>query len=636
MAIRVALHHNTHYRFDRPVNLSPHEIRLRPAGHCRTPIHSYSLKVRPADHFINWQQDPYGNYVARLVFPKPTTELELRVDLVAEMTVINPFDFFVESYAENYPFAYPTPLVKELAPFFEIEPCGPLLQGWLERFRHSQLQHPIQITDFLVSLNQHVQRDIEYIVRLEPGIQTCEETLGAGRGSCRDTAWLVVQILRNLGLAARFVSGYLIQLVADIKPLDGPVGPPQDFTDLHAWAEVYIPGAGWVGLDATSGLLAGEGHIPLTCTAIPASSAPVTGSTDPCESQFDFTMSITRVHEDPRVTKPFTDWQWQEIMALGEKVDAELKAGDVRLTMGGEPTFVSVDDMDGKEWNFTVLSPAKRQLAGDLIKRLKTRFTQGALLHYGQGKWYPGESLPRWALNCYWRADGKPVWHDATLLADDAMNYGYHVNNAERFVSVLAQRLGVDPAFIIPAYEDPCHYGMEMNQLPINIDLFQKDLKDTQQRSTLARIADAEQRLKETVGYVLPLKVKRVRKSLNPVTWLSSPWPLRREHLFLLPGESPMGLRIPLKSLPWVAPEDKEIDHERDPLEAREPLTDLSCDQDSDRTSNPEQKKKASKSVKHEPSAKEIVRTALCVEPRQGRLYLFMPPCHTWKITWRW
>src|SRR5574337_1649607 len=115
MSIRVALSHKTHYRFDRPVSLSPHEIRLRPAPHCRTRIHSYSLNVRPTDHFINWQQDPYGNYLARLVFPERATELDVVVDLVADMTVINPFDFFIEPFAERFPFAYQPQLAKELA-----------------------------------------------------------------------------------------------------------------------------------------------------------------------------------------------------------------------------------------------------------------------------------------------------------------------------------------------------------------------------------------------------------------------------------------------------------------------------------------------------------------------------------------
>src|SRR5438093_101679 len=414
MSIHVALNHQTHYRYDRRVALSPHIVRLRPAPHCRTPVLSYSLALMPSKHFINWQQDPHGNYLARIVFPEKTRELSIDVDLVAEMSVFNPFDFFLEPSAERFPFPYEPWLGKELAPFLEVAPPGPRLRGYLEGIDGRDAP----TMDFLVDLNQRLSKHIKYIIRLEPGVQTPEETLSLGSGSCRDSGWLLVQTLRHLGLAARFVSGYLIQLAPDVKSLDGPHGPETDFCDLHAWAEVYLPGAGWIGLDPTSGLLAGEGHIPLACTADPGNAAPVIGYTDVCNVEFDFSMQVTRVHEDPRVTKPYSDAQWSAIDALGEAVDADLAAHDVRLTQGGEPTFVSIDDMDGAEWNYTALGPKKRELAEALLKRLKARFAPGGFLHYGQGKWYPGEPLPRWALGVYWRSDGEPLWHDGALLAD--------------------------------------------------------------------------------------------------------------------------------------------------------------------------------------------------------------------------
>lgn len=627
MSIRVALNHKTHYRFDRRVTLSPHEVRLRPAPHCRTRIHSYSLTIRPTDHFINWQQDPYGNHVARLVFPDKATELEVVVDLVADMTVIDPFDFFVEPSAERCPFVYPSPLAKELAPFLEVEPRGPLLGEWLERLKTADRGESNSTTDFLVRLNQRLQRDIEYVVRLEPGIQRCEQTLELRRGSCRDSGWLLVQILRHLGLAARFVSGYLIQLVADVKPLEGPSGPKQDFTDLHAWAEVYVPGAGWIGLDPTSGLLAGEGHIPLACTASPSSAAPVTGATERCESRLDVAMSVTRIHEDPRVTKPYTDDQWRAIEALGHQVDADLRAGDVRLTMGGEPTFVSIDNMDGAEWTTDALGPTKRKLAGQLLKRLTRRFAPGGLLHYGQGKWYPGEVLPRWALGCYWRMDGVPVWRDPALTADETASYGYTTDHARKFATRLAERLHLDPAFAIPAYEDAWHYLMEEQKLPVNVDPLEKDLKDPEQRSALARLLDRG--LGNVAGYVLPLKAV-VRSGLSgsgcrTAFWISGPWALRRGRLYLLPGDSPMGYRLPLGSLPWVAPADADLEFDRDPLEAREPLGPA------------EPGRRESGAVDHRQlsistgwavgkSARDVLRTALCAEVREGRLHIFMPP----------
>ena len=367
MPIRVALHHRTIYHYDRLVTLSPQTIRLRPAPHCRTPITAYSLKVEPKPHFLNWQQDPQSNFLARVVFPRPVVLFSVDVDLIAEMTVINPFDFFLEPYAEKSPFSYEPTLEHELAPFRAVRPAGPKLAAYLKTVDLSERR----TNDFLVDLNRQVQHTVKYSIRMEPGVQTSEETLTLKNGSCRDSAWLLVEILRHLGLAARFVSGYLIQLKPDLKPLDGEPGPGQDFTDLHAWTEVYLPGAGWVGLDPTSGLLAGEGHIPLAATPEPSSAAPISGGVDPCEVKFTHEMSVTRIYEDPRVTLPYTEEQWQRIQALGCRIDQDICAADMRLTMGGEPTFVSVDNMDGAEWNIAALGPQKRTLAERLLDRLR-------------------------------------------------------------------------------------------------------------------------------------------------------------------------------------------------------------------------------------------------------------------------
>ena len=218
MAIRVAINHRSLYQYDRLVNLSPHVFRLRPAVHCRTPIEAYSLKIEPDEHFINWQQDPFGNYQARVIFPAPTRALSIEVDLIANMTVINPFDFFLEANAEHFPFAYEPQLKEELAPFLEVKESGPQLTAWLADVPRTEKK----LIDFLVDINRALWEKIKYTVRMEPGVQSCEETLEKQIGSCRDTGWLLVQTLRHLGLAARFVSGYLVQLVADQKPIDGP------------------------------------------------------------------------------------------------------------------------------------------------------------------------------------------------------------------------------------------------------------------------------------------------------------------------------------------------------------------------------------------------------------------------------
>ena len=452
MSIQVALHHKTEYHYDRPVKLSPHVIRLRPAPHCRTPILSYSLKVLPAKQYLNWQQDPYSNYLARIVFLEPTRDFVVEVDLVAEMVAINPFDFFVDDEAAHYPFRYEANLAVELHPFLEIKESEPKLLELVCELRRDKMQ----INDYLVLLNQRLNKEIRYIIRMEPGVQSSEQTLTKKSGSCRDSAWLMVQLLRHLGLAARFVSGYLIQLTADMAAIEGPTGPDRDFTDLHAWAEVYLPGAGWIGLDPTSGLLAGEGHIPLACTADPQNAAPIAGSIgwekrpgvaeDELCSDFRVAMTVQRIVETPRVTKPYTEEQWLAIDRLGHAVDADLQAHDVRLTMGGEPTFVGIDDRDSPEWNTAAQGPTKRLRADMLLRRLRDHFAPGGLLHFGQGKWYPGESLPRWAFGCYWRQDGIPLWTDPHLIAADDRDYGYDAEDAQAFIANLAKRLVVDPA----------------------------------------------------------------------------------------------------------------------------------------------------------------------------------------------
>jgi uncharacterized protein (DUF2126 family)/transglutaminase-like putative cysteine protease len=607
MTIRVALHHKSHYIFDRPVVASPHEIRLRPAAHSRTPVSGYSLQIKPEKHFIHWQQDAYGNFVARITFPEPTSEIDVTVDLLADMTVINPFDFFVEDWAEHFPFAYPTSLQTELAAFLETEPAGPLLQTWLQTFRN-EVPDKINITNFLVMLNRKVHDIVSYLIRLEAGVQTPEQTLEKRSGSCRDSAWLLVQILRNLGIASRFVSGYLIQLTADETPLDGPAGPSTDFTDLHAWCEAYIPGAGWVGLDATSGLLAGEGHIPLAVTAIPASAAPVSGMTGICQSSLNVEMYVTRIYEDPRVTKPYTEEQWLAIRNLGQHIDTELQAGDVRLTQGGEPTFVSADNMEGAEWNIAALGPEKWRLANELLKRVHGQFAPGGVLHYGQGKWYPGEPLPRWALNIFWRKDGVAVWHDLDLLAGEADGKSIDLQG---FAKQLSKRLGLHTGYLIPAYEDPWLALDEESRLPDNIDPHQTDLQQPEVRKTLSRQLRAG--LGSVVGYVLPIKAK---DNDNATFWQSSRWPLKHERLYLLPGDSPLGLRLPLSSLPWVAPEDFEVELPADPFAERSMLGDY-----------PRTKSEIEpQPVDEAPAAKDVIHTALALEIRDGLLHIFMPP----------
>ncbi len=620
MGIRVALRHVTEYTYDRPVNLFPHVVRLRPAPHSRTPIRAYSLKVDPSPHFLNWQQDPYSNYHARLVFPKPATEFRVTIDLVAEMTPINPFDFFVEESAETFPFSYDEVSARELIPYLETIPAGPRLQALVDAHRKSD----IRTVDYIVELNQAVQKQVKYVIRMEPGVQKPEETLELGSGSCRDSAWLLVQVCRHLGLAARFASGYLIQLVADEKPLDGPAGPTADFTDLHAWTEVYIPGAGWVGVDPTSGLMTAEGHIPLACTADPQSASPITGSfgwigEEKVQEKFRFEMSVTRIDEAPRVTKPYSEEQWAAIDALGRGVDSELREWDVRLTMGGEPTFVSVDDRDGDEWNTAALGPTKRLRGAELLRRLRDRFAPGGLLHFGQGKWYPGESLPRWAFACFWRRDGEPVWTDPDLVGDEQIAYGFTPGDASNFAVTLAEILGVDPKFAIPGFEDAWYYMWKERRLPTNVNPLDNKLDNPEDRARLAKVF--EQGLGSTIGYALPLR--RDHSGQTP-KWVSGPWFFRPETLFLTPGDSPMGLRLPLDSLAWESQQSRQFMDERDPFAPRGPLPPRM--QTSPRKPVPSVNGRPFHGDTPVSFDSSVVRTALCIEPRDGKMYVFLPP----------
>lgn len=651
MSIHVALHHRTTYTYDRRISLGPQTIRLRPAPHCRTKILSYSLKVEPKQHFINWQQDSHANYLARLVFPEKTREFDVTVDLVAEMAVYNPFDFFLEPTAETFPFKYEPWLKKDLAPFLEWAEQSPKLLRYIEPWMGKKMR----TIDFLVELNAQLQKDVSYLIRMEPGVQSVEETLSLRSGSCRDTGWLLVNILRRLGFAARFVSGYLIQLTADVKALDGPSGTEVDFTDLHAWCEVYLPGAGWIGLDPTSGLLAGEGHIPLACTPEPTTAAPVSGALEKAESTMHHEMKVTRIYESPRVTKPYTDEQWAEILKSGRAVDDRLRAGDVRLTMGGEPTFISIDDPDGEEWNFAANGKRKRELSGELIKRLRKHFApNGGLLHYGQGKWYPGEALPRWALGCWWRKDGEPIWENPDLIADESVNYAHGAAEAKLLADRLIAHLGVDGQWLLPAYEDVYYYIWRERRLPVNVDPLNSNLNDKLERDRIRRIF--EQGLGSIVGYALPLQRNIVGDELE---WASGPWFLRRETLYLTPGDSPMGLRLPLDSLPWAPLSELPYKPEPDPMEERAALPPRrsraaqmhvatgETGRDPTRPTHatypygPESAvaQKAGSRQKLAPasatgtrqpeqgrSAPWIVRTALCVEPRNGRLHVFMPP----------
>ena len=624
--MRVSLHHTTRYDYDRPVTLSPQVVRLRPAPHTRTSIESYALRISPDRHFLNWQQDPFGNFQARLVFTEPASTMEITVDLVADLVTLNPFDFFLEETAEKLPLHYEPGLLRELRPYLDPVPLEKRLAEQVETCRTRFARDDRRTMDVLVDINQHIQQLLKYDIRMEPGVFTPEQTLTLGHGSCRDFAWLQCQVLRHLGFATRFASGYSIQLKPDEKAVQGPSGVLHDVADLHAWTEVFLPGAGWIGLDATSGLMAGEGHIPLACTPEPGSAAPVTGSfswnkrseDDKIKETLSFTMSIARVAEAPRSTKPYSDELWSRIDQAGHAVDRVLEAMDVRLSMGGEPTFVSTAEPDAPEWNTAADGGAKFRLADTLTRRLRYRFAPGGVLHHGQGKWYPGEPLPRWSIGCYSRKDGVPIWDNVDLLVpEDQARPSLGAREAEAFVTELAKRLGVGTKHLMPGHEDIFYYLWKERSLPVNLDASDARLDNELERKRLAEIF--ERGLGAVVGYALPL-------ARDPGTgWRSGPWYLRRENLFLLPGDSPMGYRLPLDSLPWVAPGDREVIHDSDPLAERPVLPPRVLLQVA-----PATQAEPSTGIPHKgESAAGLARTALCVEPRKGVLHVFLPPLST-------
>jgi len=658
MSIRVAINHTTRYQYDRPISMSPQVVRLRPAPHNRTPIHSYSLSIQPSEHFLNWHQDPHGNYVARIVVPEKTNVFEVKIDIVADLEAYNPFDFFLEPKAEQFPFSYDESLKQELKPYLETEPLSPELAAFIETLDRT----PRRTVDFLVDTNRVLSQAIQYVIRMEPGVQTPQQTLALRRGSCRDSGWLLVQLFRQLGIAARFVSGYLVQLKPDEPPIEGPRGPVEDFTDLHAWCECYVPGAGWVGLDPTSGLLAAEGHIPVACTPQPSSAAPIEGATEKADTEFSFRMEVNRIVDVPRVTKPYSDEQWAKILEVGHEVDARLAAGDVKLTMGGEPTFVSSKEPDAPEWNLAALGGTKHATGDRLLRRLHDLWQPGGVIHHGQGKWYPGELLPRWATSVYYRHDGVNLWSDHRFTARTGEPLGHTIDDAEAFARRLIENLGLVKNGLMLAYEDTWYYLWRERRLPVNVDPFDSRLEEPVERDRLARVF--RQGLDTRVGWLLPL-------AHTGTHWISGHWFMREERCYLMPGDSAMGFRLPLDSQAWVARLDQDGDHPPDPTIEFPPLPKEFVfplgpsgsgagagaplrqrrfpkqSQDGDKTAGDKvaererererERHRAGEGTSADPysaplpweSATGLVRTALCVEPREGILRVFLPPVHT-------
>ncbi|KFE69961.1 transglutaminase family protein [Hyalangium minutum] len=599
--MRLLIQHRNLYRYPKPAALGPHLIRLRPALHARAAIESYGLTVEPSTAQVRWQQDPYGNRVARVTFPEGVRvpHLEVTVELAVDVRPVNPFDFLLDDRCEVVPFAYPPELKQDLLPFLDVnEPAvrgGERLKAFLDELPRSGPTVPL-----IIQLNEKVNQRIQYIIREEAGIHTPEETLAAGKGSCRDSAMLLIAVLRSRGLAARFVSGYLVQLTDEGMIPNAPRGVGRDVVDLHAWAEVFLPGAGWIGLDATSGLLTGEGHIPLASTASPALAAPIEGTSDTQAEEVRFSMTVGRLGHEPRPTAPYTDEVWQALCEGGDRADAVLRERGVKLTIGGEPTFNAREHTELPEWNGDALGETKWKLGVKLAEELRRRLSPGAALLLRAGKHYPGESLPRWALDICGRRDREPLWTGEALASGD--NAG--TAQAREVAQAVASRLGL-AQHLLPAFEDPWRFLQDEENLPVDVDPLKANLNDSEERRRLAKVLG--QGLGNEVGFVLPLGRDTDGR------WVSDPWQFRRRHLFLLPGDSPLGLRLPLRSLSEGDPLSDLWEEPYEPIDPR-------------REPSPEEAKQHKVIAKERASRLPRVRTALAFEARGGTVHVFLPP----------
>ena len=601
--MRLLLQHRTHYGYDRPAALGPHTVRLRPANHAKARVEAYALHVEPSSCRLQWQQDPAGNHAARISFGagERVRELDLLVEMAIDVRPVNPFDFFVDARCERMPFQYPGELTADLSPYFDTSDPA-YATGSL--FRQFVAGVPVRekTVDHVVALNQAVHRRLRYVIREESGVWTPEQTLLEGRASCRDSAVLLVAALRSSGLAARFVSGYLVQLTDEGMIPDEPRGVSRDVVDLHAWAEVFLPGAGWIGLDATSGLLCGEGHIPLACTARPSAAAPTDGTSDVPAVEVAFEMKVGRLGHEPRPTSPFPEETWTELLAAGDRVDAALATAGVALTVGGEPTFTSRLHPAAPEWNGDALGKTKWDQGVAFIEALRERLAPGGVIMHRYGKHYPGESLPRWALDILARRDGVPLASARSAIARGPSSLA----DARRFIDALAAHLEVEKSHVLAAFEDPWHQVREEARLPVGVDPHRADLRDSEERRRLARLLDRG--LATEAGFVLPLS------GAQGSGWRSHAWTFRRERLYLTPGESPIGLRLPLDSLDGAPPPPPEEEPYDGPADPRRSDLAQTTTQTAIRDRDPP------------PLPRHGVRTALCVEPRDGRLFVFVPP----------
>ena len=657
MSTRIALTHTIDRRYARRLVLPTHWLRLRPAPHTKAAIEAYSLSVGTEPHFLNWVRDPFENHLARLDLPEPVFGLNMAVDIVADLAPANPFDFLTEPYAASFPFEYPEQLQKELTPYLHLPKAGPRLADYLGALDADSAY----IIEKLGKLTGNVHRSLAIVGSAQPGAVDLEDVVKRGTASPWEAAWLMAVSLRHLGVAARFTAGYRVVLASEAVPIhawtadaeDSETSLWLDSASLHAWCEVFLPGAGWIGLDPSAGLFTHEGYIPLTATPDPLRALPWVAEVaepgkpaevPPPDESFE-SIAVRRLIAAAEPS-PYSDAQWGDISALGQSVDARLATAGISLAMGQTLNLTSPYS-DSIEWATTALGPRKRAAAEDLLARLRLKVAPGGVLHESQGEWFGGETLPRWKLSCFFRADGEPIWRNSSLLGCSLGNgpetaasgpvrpqgpgarlprssepgaaEGASPADAGHFAEMLARKLGVFPEFVMPAHEDQL-YELWQNRAHIQFKPPSEALSNPVQRRALA-VKLSQTRL-EPVGYVLPLRWDGVAGRC-----ISGAWTFRRGALYLVPGDSPMGFRLPLDALPAGDDSAEPLDPERCHFEDRPLLASLYGEPSARLTS-----------FIHTPPAPEatdqdgvqglarVPRTALCAQMRNGRLWVFLPP----------
>ncbi|NND97469.1 MAG: IMP dehydrogenase [Pirellulaceae bacterium] len=607
MSTRVALNHHLRFVFHRPVDLTTLWLRLRPAPHTKADIEAYSIKVHAKSNWLNWVRDPFENHLGRLDLPEPVARVGFDVDIIANLAATNPFDFLVEPFANDFPFEYPDQLRKELSPYLHLEDGDPHFAHWLDQLDYS----PCYLVEFLTRLNDQVHETLTANSPTEPKRIDLGAVVKQGGGSPWELAWALTQSLRFAGLAARFTSGYLISLDS------GREG--NDLASMHAWSEVFVPGAGWVGLDPSSGVLASEHHIPLASAPDPSRTVPLVGVLEQAVESRQNEVRVRRLKPTPPC-KPLSETQWRDIAATGHYVDHVLKTEQIGLCSRGEVNFVSAVNDHLDEWTHSALGDDKRHTAQSLLNRLRTLWAPGGAIHLSQGEHFQGEPTARWKLMCTFRADGRPLWKNPALLATcQTSNRPARNGDAEKLAQALATELGLSTDFVIPAYEDTLYKSWtnapHLASLPRS-----EELQDPQQRQQLADRLSAP--LGDPTGFALPLSWDPLRQR-----WASGRWQLRRSRLYLLPGDFPVGFRLPLDSLSKQATERGDIEFEPSPFEEKPSLPELFGESNARQTViGPPQGTLTD--VDSEQNVR-APRTALCVQSRDDVVHVFFPPIHS-------